>query len=117
MILDSGATSHFMRPDENLPITGASTKVVALPNGSTIKATHTTNLPFEKLTDKARKADVLPGLRQNSLVSVGKLSDENYTTIFHPKGQGVTVHREGTLKLRMLAKPVLQGWRDAIGLW
>jgi len=81
MILDSGATSHFMRLDENLPITGVSSKVVALPNAATIKATHTTNLPFESLSDAARKADVLPGLRQNSLVSVGKLADENYTTI------------------------------------
>jgi len=117
MILDSGATSHFMRLDENLPITGVSSKVVALPNAATIKATHTTNLPFESLSDAARKADVLPGLRQNSLVSVGKLADKNYTTIFHPKGQGVTVHREGTLKLHVMEKPVLQGWRDAIGLW
>ena len=62
-------------PEENRPITGPSNKVVALPDGSTIQATHTAILPFESLSDEARKADVLPGLRPNSLVSVGKLAD------------------------------------------
>jgi hypothetical protein len=49
-------------------------------------------LPFDSLSTEARKADVLPSLRPNSLVSVGKLADANYTTIFHPKGDGVTIH-------------------------
>jgi hypothetical protein len=48
------------------------------------QATHTAILPFESLSDEARRADVLPGLRPNSLVSVGKLADADYTTIFHP---------------------------------
>ncbi len=88
-----------------------------LPNGAAIKASHTTNLPFKALSAKARKADVLPALKQNSLVSVGKLADANYTTIFHPQGEGVTVHKAGTFKLRVFREPVLQGWRDANGLW
>jgi hypothetical protein len=62
MVVDSGATSSFVWPEENLPITGLSSKVVNLPNGSTIQATHTTMLPFESLSTEARKADVLPGL-------------------------------------------------------
>ena len=117
MVLDSGATSHFMRPDENLPNTGPSSKIVMLPNGDAIMASHTTNLPFDSLSAKARKADVLPALKQNLLVSVGKFSDASYTTIFHPHGEGVTVHKPGTFKLRFWRKPVLQGWRDANGLW
>jgi hypothetical protein len=84
MILDSGATSSFVQPDEKLPITGLSSKIVRLPDGSLVQATHTTLLPFESLSAEARKADVLPGLRPNSLVSVGKLSDADYTTVFHP---------------------------------
>ncbi len=84
MVVDSGATSSFVRPEENLPITGLSSKVVNLPDGSSIQATHTTMLPFESLSPKAEKADVLPGLRPNSLVSVGKFAGANYTTIFHP---------------------------------
>jgi hypothetical protein len=73
-------------------------------------------LPFDLLSPKARIADVLPGLRPNSLVSVGKLADANYTTIFHPQGIGVTVHND-TLRMNLLSKPVLHGWRDANGLW
>jgi len=104
-------------PEENRPITGPSNKVVALPDGSTIQATHTAILPFESLSDEARKADVLPGLRPNLLVSVGKLANADYTTIFHPPGRGVTVHKKNTFRVQLWRKPVLQGWRDANGLW
>ena len=107
MVLDSGATSSFVRPEENLSITGPSDKIVALPDGSTKRATLTAILPFDALSDEARKADVLPGLRPNSLVSVGKLADANYTTVFHPRGEGVTIHKRNTLKLHLLCKPVL----------
>jgi hypothetical protein len=68
MVVDSGATSSY------LPITGPSNKIVALLDGSTKQATHTAILPFKSLSDEARRADVLPGLRPNSLVSVGKLA-------------------------------------------
>jgi hypothetical protein len=93
MVVDSRATSHFMRPEENLPNTGPSEKVVMLPNGATIKASHTTNMPFESLSDKAQRADVLPALKQNSLVIVGKFVNANYTTKFHPHGEGVMVNK------------------------
>ena len=53
MVLDSGATLHFVNPKENLPITGKANKTVALPDGSTIAATHTTELPFIELTNDA----------------------------------------------------------------
>ena len=117
MVLDSGATSNFVRPEEGLPITGTSSKIVRLPDGSTIQATHTTMLPFDSLSIEARKADVLPSLRPNSLVSVGKLADANYTTIFHPKGDGVTIHAKNTFRIKTYSKPVLKGWRDPNGLW
>ena len=117
MVVDSGATSSFVQPEENLPITGPSNKVVALPDGSTKQATHTAIIPFELLSDDARKADVLPGLRPNSLISVGKLADADYTTIFHPRGEGVTVHEKNTVRVQLLREPALQGWRDANGLW
>jgi hypothetical protein len=84
MVLDSGTTSHFVSPEENLQIMGKPNKVVALPNGLTINAMHTTELPLNALTSNARKAHVLPGLQPNSLVSVGKLADAGYTTVFHP---------------------------------
>ncbi len=60
---------------------------------------------------------MLPGLRPNSLVSIGKLADAGYTTIFHPARQGVTVHQKKSVHIRLLRKPVLQGWQDENGLW
>ncbi len=96
MGVDSGATSSFVWPEENLPITGLSSTVVNLPDGSTIQATHTTMLLFESLSTEARKADVLPGLQPNSLVSVGKFADADYTTIFHPRREGIMVHKKNT---------------------
>ncbi len=116
IVVDSGATSSFVQLEENLPITGPSNKIVALPDGSTKQATHTAILPVQSLSDEARRADVLPGLRPNSLVSVGKLADANYTTIFHPRGEGITVHEKNTVRVQLLCKPALQGWRDANGL-
>jgi hypothetical protein len=58
---------------------------VALPNGSTITVTHTAEFPFDALTKEARNAHVLPGLQPKSLVSVGKLANAGYKTIFHPE--------------------------------
>jgi hypothetical protein len=113
MVLDSGATLHFVSPEENVPIRGKLNKVVALPNGSTINAMHTMELLLNALISNARKAQVLPGMQPNSLVSVGKLADTGYTTVFHPAGRGVTVHQKKSLQIRLLHKPVLQEWRDA----
>ncbi len=52
MVVDSGATSSFVWPEENLPITGLSSKVVNIPDGSAIQATHTTMLPFQMKQEK-----------------------------------------------------------------
>ena len=108
MVLDSGATSSFVQPEERLPLTGLSSKIVRLPDGLLIQATHTTLLPFKSLSATGRKADVLPGLWPNSLISVGKLPDTDYTTIFHQRGEGVTVHKKGTFHLKLHQQPILQ---------
>ncbi len=50
MVINSGATSSFVRPKENLPITGPSSKIDYLPDGSSIQATHTTMLQYESLS-------------------------------------------------------------------
>ncbi len=90
------ATRHIAASDTFFAQSRRSSKVVNLPNGSTIQATHTTTLPFESLSTEARKADVLPGLQPNSLVSVGKFANVDYTTTFHPCREGVTVHKKNT---------------------
>ncbi len=96
MIVDSGATSHFVTEDMNLPETGPSNKTIYLPNDTTLKASAKTMLPFNQLTDKAREAEILPGLKR-PLMSVNTMSKEGYTTNFHPGEEGITVHKPGTL--------------------
>ena len=70
-----------------------------------------TKLPFSELTEAAREADILPGLKR-SLISVNKMSEEGYTTIFHPGEEGVTVHQKGTVSITTTAPPVLHGYKE-----
>ena len=117
MVLDSGATSHFVRASDNLPALGPSNKIVGLPNGAKIEATHTARLPFNALTNTAREAHVLPALISHSLISVPKLADEGYTTVFLDGQKGVVVYKANDIVFTARTKPVLQGWRDLSGLW
>jgi len=111
MVIDSGATTHFCSEEMDLPKEGESNKAVYLPNGDIIRMTKRTSLPFRQLSKKAREAHVLPQLRQ-SLMSVNKLSEEGYTTIFHLENEGVTVHEKGTLTIATSSPPVLQGCKE-----
>ncbi len=112
LVIDSGATSHFCSKDLDLPEEGKSSKSVHLPNGNTlVQMTKKTSLPFQKLSKKAREAHVLPHLQQ-SLMSVNILSEEGYTTIFHPENKEVTVHKKGTLTITTSNPPVLQGCKE-----
>jgi hypothetical protein len=61
--------------------------------------------------DAARGADILPGLKQ-SLLSVNKMSEKEYTTIFHPGEEGVSIHKKGTLTITASKPPVLQGCKS-----
>jgi len=45
-------------------------------------------------------------------MSVNKLSEEGYTTIFHPESKGVTVHERGTIIIATRNPPVLQGCKE-----
>jgi hypothetical protein len=107
IIIDSGATSHFMTEDLDLPTKGVSNKEVFLPNDTRLRTSRRTQLPFDTLTTAAREADILPGLKR-SLLSVSKMSDEGYTTIFHPGEEGVTIHKKGTIRLTTSEPPVLK---------
>ena len=84
-VLDSGATSTFIKPEHGAEPTGEkSTKIVRIPNGQSMQASEKAMLPNKKLRDKVRECDILPGLHKDSLVSVEKLADAGYYTIFMP---------------------------------
>ena len=113
--IDSGATSHFATDKMDLPNMGPSDKLVYLPDDTTLQASAKTMLPFPQLSNKAREADILPGLKRN-LASVSKFSDKGLTTVFHPGEGGVTVHKPGTIRIITNEPPVLQGCKSK-GLW
>ena len=81
IIINLGATSHFMTEDLNLLKTGPSLIKVFLPDDSKLQSLSKTQLPFEQLEPKAREADILPGLKK-PLLSVNKMSENEYTTVF-----------------------------------
>jgi hypothetical protein len=56
MIINSGATSHFMSPELNLPNTEPSNKEVYLPDDTKLMTANKTLLPFEQLSRTAREA-------------------------------------------------------------
>ena len=58
-----------------LPRKGKSNKEVYLPDDTKLQATYRTKLPLKQLSDKAREADILPGLN-TLLISVNKLAEE-----------------------------------------
>jgi hypothetical protein len=74
-------------------------------------------LPNKKLNKAARDLNILPDLADNSLFSVCKLADAGYTTIFHPGEEGVTVHWQDDIYIRVKKPAMMRGWRDDNGLW
>lgn len=117
MVIDSGATSTFVRRETNLPVKSKSNKIVNMPDGRGTAATAIVTLPYPTLTTAAREAHVLPSLTTNSLLSVPVLADEGYTTIFRPYQEGADVYKQGDVEIRALSPPVLQGCRNISGLW
>eukprot|EP00804_Cyclotella_cryptica_P018370 CCRYP_015487-RA/>CCRYP_015487-RA protein AED:0.13 eAED:0.11 QI:0/0/0/1/0/0.5/2/0/1281 len=114
--LDSAATSNFNNSASHLELTGPSQTQVAVADGHVLQATHTARLPMTALNDAARTTTIVPHLAK-SLMSVGVLANNGYTTIFHPHTKGAEVYAKGTCTINASQPPVLQGWRDNKGLW
>ena len=115
LVIDSGATSHFLCEEENLPETVRTSTTIYLPDDTTLKATTKVQPPIPELTSKARDAIVVPGLKRN-LSSVSKFSEAGYTTIFHPGEGGVSIHEPNTFQITTTTPPILQGCKSK-GLW
>jgi len=117
-VLDSGATSSFIRPEDGAVPTGTpSKKKVWMPDGNSLQASDEALLPIKSLRPEARACDILPGLQHNSLVSVGKLADAGYCTIFMPGNQGVVVVDGSGNNVNVTGETVLRGCRGSDGLW
>jgi len=104
-ISDSGATSHFITahaPVRNLQI-DPNPITVTLPDGNTIRSTHTCNLDLPHLPDTVTQAHIIPGLAHSSLLSIARFCDNGYTVTYDK--QKCTI-RDGS------NNTVLQGQRN-----
>lgn len=116
-MLDSGTSSHFIQHGRGMKLTMASNKSITTANGDIMHATGTAELPIKHLKPNPRQAIIAPGLHSKALMSVSKLANVGYTTIFHPHNEGVTVHDFNDFELTLKSLPLLQGWRQAGALW
>jgi hypothetical protein len=116
-ILDTGATSGAA-PEEDedaFEDTGKlSKKTFMFPDKRTKKATKKMRLKH-KLCPAAREMNIVPGLHL-TLVSVPKLADAGYTTVFSKKG--VAIYDDHTTTITANKPPVLEADRcNLTGLW
>ncbi|KAL7502426.1 hypothetical protein ACHAXN_000718 [Cyclotella atomus] len=109
---DGNYVSEHDRAAAGLPILRESTKRVGTANGGVSQAKHVTKLPFDQFSDKARDADTFTDF-PNSLMSVGKTSDDGTISIFTK--DGVTVHKEEDVLITCKGMPILVGVRDEHG--
>ena len=109
-VLDCGATNSFIK-SENGAITAGkkSNKKVNMPNGTFLNPSHKALLPNENLNAQARECDIIPGLQHSSLVSVRKLADAGYCTIFMPGNQDVHVIDGNQVKVHLSREAVFRG--------
>ena len=84
VVVDSGCSGHYLKVPYN-PNTMklcATTYNVVLPNGQTLRATHTTSIPIPTLPPEATKAYIIPDLHKYSLISVGQLCQHGCIVTF-----------------------------------
>jgi hypothetical protein len=89
--VDSECTGHFLLV--NAPclkkVKSQNPLTVRLPNGATMKSSHTASLDIPELSTDASIAHVFPGMANHSLLYVGQLCNEGYTVTF--KNASVTI--------------------------
>jgi hypothetical protein len=83
-LLDSGCTAHFLLANAKCSNKKSTTTSLAvrLPNGDTVKSTHTATLNMPSLPHVSIQAHILPGLSQHSLLSVGQMCDSGCSVTF-----------------------------------
>ena len=104
-VADSGTTGHYITP--TTPGTNKKTATqpipINMPNGEITTLSHIALLLQHNLSDKARKAHILPGL-QKPLIPIGTLSDNNCIAVFDEKW--VTIYD------KTMRQIVMHGHRD-----
>ena len=58
---------------------------------------------------------MVPGIKNDTLVSTSKFADANYISIFD--NEEVNIYDANTTKITVSRGSILKGWHDANGLW
>ena len=109
---DSGASDHYFMQEDNKYIHNLkvhNSNPITLPNKEVIKATQKGELVLHKsLSKEAQTAQILPMLKSSSLISIGKLCDDNCQVNFTKHKMSVNKDKE----------TILTGYRNySDGLW
>ena len=85
--MDAGTTGHFMITGVPVIDIKPATKplIINLPDGETIKSTHTCNLNIPWLPEEATKAHIVPGLAHTSLVLIKVLHNAGCEVAYNGK--------------------------------
>ena len=112
MKADSGATSHYIRPQDLhflTDIVHCNGPKVYQPDKTTLSITKQGTLQLSpSLSQNAKQANILPGLANASLLSIGKLCNDDCTAIF-------TKHNFYVVKNNSVLLEGTRNWSD--GLW
>ena len=104
MKADTGASGHYVASKDkhkigikNLRRT-TTPKVVLLPNQETIQSTHDSELVIPIVSHQSKSATIFPNLTNASLLSIGKLCDDDCTAIFTKEDMKVMKEKEIVLE-------------------
>jgi len=85
-----------------------------MPNRDTEAASTQAKLKIN-LREPAHTVNMVPNLKQNSLLSASKFTDANYITVLTPTE--VLIYDGEDLTLRINKDAILRGWREPSGRW
>ena len=116
-ISDTGASSSCAPDTEQALIrTGLpSRKVFVVPTGNEVPASEKALLAHN-LRGTAREVEIVPGIKNNVLLSTGKMVDENYFAVYDKNS--CNIYDGTTAKLHITEKAILTGYRcKSTGQW
>jgi hypothetical protein len=116
-ISDTGATSSCAAPTQNALIHTKlrSNKQFQVPTGAVVPAT-TQALLHHQLRGEARKVAIVPGLNDVTLLSTGKMADENYIAVYDK--HECNIYDGNTTNISISEREILKGYRcPQTGQW
>ena len=116
-VFDTAATSSAGKPGDNfIPTTEKSSKIFNQPSGAQMKATYVHKLKHP-VREPARRVDIVPTLKEDSLISGPKFADAEYVSLLTP--EELMIFDGQDLKITVSKEAVLSGWRDkgSRGMW